>query len=527
MRAGKYLQLPRRLRDPAETTFKAERESFSTPMVLAAATLLYVVIAVLNFQTTDPSPGIALFYALPIAILALRFGIGGGLLAAAVASGMFLLWALVRAEEVPTLAYATRFLTFFTLGGIIGWLGSMLAANERRFQLALGTAAIAVFNMDRHLRYTWFRRTWENDQDDSMIGHTDDEILPPEDAAPISAFKRRVLETGQSEEYEACVHVPGQGSRWFRIFAEPTKDAAGKVTGLTATSLEITERKVAEQALAASERRFRSAVENLLEPFVLLEAVRNDNGRIFNFRVAFANSAAAALAGVASGQMVGRTFTELFPGRLESRLHDEYVKVVETGEPFFREAVDHIDVLGENTLVRAYDMRVSKLDDGVEVVWRDITDRVRAGRARDWVASIVESSADAIVGVRPDGTIESWSQGATRLYGYEPAEVIGLRYTVLFPAVEAKVRAERFRRALAGETAGPFEATELRKDGSEIRVSYTTSPIRGDDGSVVGIARIVRESPNAPKTAVVDADVVGAEFLDADDLDADAAGRAG
>jgi PAS domain S-box-containing protein len=170
--------------------------------------------------------------------------------------------------------------------------------------------------------------------------------------------------------------------------------------------------------------------------------------------------------------------------------------VVETGEPFFNEAVDFINVLGEDMLVRAFDMRVSKLDDGVEIVWRDITDRVRAERDRDWLAAIVESSVDAIIGSRPDGTIESWRAGAKRLYGYDAEEVIGKQYSVLFPEEVAELREQRFQQVLTGKTVGPIEATETRKDGSAVRVSYTASPIKGDSGEVIGVARIVREVPD-------------------------------
>ena len=132
-------------------------------------------------------------------------------------------------------------------------------------------------------------------------------------------------------------------------------------------------------------------------------------------------------------------------------------------------------------------MRVSKLDDGVEIVWRDITDRVRAERDRDWLAAIVESSVDAIIGSRADGAIESWRAGATRLYGYAAEEVIGKQYSVLFPEDVAELREQRFQHVLAGKTVGPIEATETRKDGSQVRISYTASPIRGDSGEVIGV----------------------------------------
>lgn len=487
-----------------ETTFRAERDSISATSTLVVATMLFAAIFALNFQTTSVGQGIALFYTLPIAVLALRFGINGGLIAATVASGLFVVWTRTHAIDAPALAYATRLLTFYALGGGIGRLGGLLAANEARFATALGNASVAVFNMDRDLRYTWFRQSWPDRLGYSLVGLTDADLLSARDEAPVTDFKRHVIESGEPGVLEACMLDLDTQPRWFTITAEPMRDTTGRVHGLTATALEITDRKMAERALSESERRFRTAVENLLEPFAVLAAIRDDRGVITNFRVEFANTAAAELAGRHSDAMIGRTFAELFPGRLESRLFDEYVKVVESGEPYFREAVDYINVLGEDTLVRAFDMRVSKLDDGVEVTWRDITDLVRARQARDWLASIVESSADAIVSVRTDGTIESWSAGATRMYGYKPEEVIGKHYTVLFSESVANERSVRFQRVLAGESVGPVEDVELRKDGSEVHVTYTGSPIRDDNGKVIGAARIIREtssSRSADRTA--------------------------
>lgn len=495
-----HTRLLARGKGAVETTFRAERDSISAVSALVVATILFATIFALNFQTTSVGQGIALFYTLPIAMLALRFGVNGGLAAATVASGLFVIWTRTHAIDVPALAYATRLLTFYALGGGIGWLGGLLAANEARFATALGNASVAVFNMDRDLRYTWFRQSWPDRLGYSLVGLTDADLLSPRDEAPVTAFKRHIIESGESGVLEACMLDLDTQPRWFTITAEPMRDTTGRIHGLTATALETTDRKTAERALAESERRFRSAVENLLEPFALLAAIRDDDGLITSFRVVFANTAAAELAGRHSDAMVDRSFEELFPGRLESRLFDEYVKVVDSGEPYFREAVDYINVLGENTLVRAFDMRVSKLDDGVEVTWRDITDLVRARRARDWVASIVESSADAIVSVRTDGMIESWSAGAARMYGYEQDEVIGRHYTVLFSESVADQRSARFQRVLAGESVGPVEDVELRKDGSEIRVTYTASPIRDDNGTVIGAARIIREMPSA-KTA--------------------------
>ncbi len=245
--------------------------------------------------------------------------------------------------------------------------------------------------------------------------------------------------------------------------------------------------------LRNSEHRFRTAAENQLEPFALYSTVRNDDGRIVDFQNVFINEVGAASVGMTSEQMNGRLLTELFPGRLELGLLDQYASVVETGEPFFSEEVDVINVLGHEELVRAFDIRVSKLDGGIEITWRDITDKKRAERERDWLASVIESTSDAVMSVDLDGAIVSWSAGAERIYGYSSDEVIGRSFSVLLdPGEEAAPRAH-LERLFAGEPTSEVDAVELRKDGSRVRVSFRRWRVLDGAGEVVGAARFVRE----------------------------------
>lgn len=130
-------------------------------------------------------------------------------------------------------------------------------------------------------------------------------------------------------------------------------------------------------------------------------------------------------------------------------------------------------------------------------VWsfRDVTSRQRAqDQAREALAqleglgAIVRSSADAIIGMTPEGLITSWNPGAERLYGYAAAEVIGRDVRFLTPdhrqAEDAVLAA-----VLNGGQARSFETDRARKDGSIVPVSLTVSPIRGEHG-VIGIATI-------------------------------------
>lgn len=246
--------------------------------------------------------------------------------------------------------------------------------------------------------------------------------------------------------------------------------------------------------LQHSEHRFRTAAENQLEPFALYSTVRDDEGRIVDFQNVFINDVGAASVGMTREQMHGKLLSELFPGRLEHGLLDQYARVVETGEPYFSEAVDYINVLGHQELVRAFDIRISKLDGGIEITWRDITERKRAERERDWLAAIVEHASDAVLSVDLDGMIVSWSGSAEQLYGYSRDEAIGRSYELLVHKGENSKRRDYLERVLAGERPGPIESVDICKDGSEVQVSFVGWPILDADGEVIGAARIVRRA---------------------------------
>lgn len=147
------------------------------------------------------------------------------------------------------------------------------------------------------------------------------------------------------------------------------------ITGFIILGEDMTDRKRMEDALRRSEDRFRTSIENMLDCFGIYRAVREESGRIVNFLVEYVNGAACASHLMTRERQIGRPLLEILPVYDQSDLFHDFSRVVETGKPLIREWLICDD---RQNLFRACDVRAVKLDDGVAVCWRDITDRKRA-----------------------------------------------------------------------------------------------------------------------------------------------------
>ena len=109
------------------------------------------------------------------------------------------------------------------------------------------------------------------------------------------------------------------------------------------------------------------------------------------------------------------------------------------------------------------------------------------------LAAIVQSSDDAIVGKDLNGVIQSWNPGAERLFLYTAAEAIGQPIAMLIPPDRLPEEEQVLRQIRAGLRVEPLETVRRRKDGVEIDVQVTVSPIRNAAGVVVGASKIARD----------------------------------
>lgn len=110
-------------------------------------------------------------------------------------------------------------------------------------------------------------------------------------------------------------------------------------------------------------------------------------------------------------------------------------------------------------------------------------------------AAIIESSNDAIISKDLDGTILSWNKGAEKLYGFKAKEIVGLPIDYIIPANRREEYQQFLNKIKEGESIKHFSAVRLRRDGTEIKVSISISPITDDSGKIIGAASIAREIP--------------------------------
>jgi PAS domain S-box-containing protein len=117
----------------------------------------------------------------------------------------------------------------------------------------------------------------------------------------------------------------------------------------------------------------------------------------------------------------------------------------------------------------------------------------RTDAERAWLAAIVDSSDDAIIGKTLDGIISSWNAGAERLYGFSATEAIGRPISMIVPGAKLGELATIMERIAHGERIDHYETTRARKDGGLVEVAVTISPIKDGSGGIVGASSVARD----------------------------------
>jgi two-component system sensor kinase FixL len=112
---------------------------------------------------------------------------------------------------------------------------------------------------------------------------------------------------------------------------------------------------------------------------------------------------------------------------------------------------------------------------------------------RLYLASIVEFSNDAIIGLDMNGVVTSWNRAASRMFGYENADIIGLPAARLFPPDRLHEEDEILMRIKRGEIVAQYETVRLQKNGKDLQISLTASPIVNAEGEVIGVSKIIHD----------------------------------
>src|SRR6516162_8480258 len=215
-----------------------------------------------------------------------------------------------------------------------------------------------------------------------------------------------------------------------------------------------------------------------------------------NGPIEFWNTGAERLYGFAPEEAIGHSSHALLQTKFPLEF-TEWIKKLQN-ERYWSGELRHVCKDGREVIVES---RQQLLGEGTVIeVNRDVTEhrRIEADLRQTeqqlrFLASIVQSSDDAIVSKNLDGIITSWNKGAERVFGYTAEEAIGQPITIVIAQDRQDEERTILTRIRRGERIDHFETVRQRKHGSLVMVSLTISPIKSAEGKIVGASKIARD----------------------------------
>jgi diguanylate cyclase (GGDEF)-like protein/PAS domain S-box-containing protein len=256
----------------------------------------------------------------------------------------------------------------------------------------------------------------------------------------------------------------------------------GKKTGVSVFGKDITERKAAEES-----RRFLAEVVESCEEAIITHA---RSGAIVTW-----NHGAETIYGYSADEAIGKPFSMIIAPERRARA-DLVIGQLLAGAPLMQD--DGLALCKDGSKVHVtvttWPIRNSAGEvTAICTIVRDVSVRHEAEETRALLASIVNSSGDAIHAVNLDGTVIGWNRGAEDLFGYTNEEIVGKSVAMLAPPGRGHEVAFFLGGVAKGDIVAPFDTFLCSKDGVEIEVSLSLSPMRNSDGEVVGAAAIARD----------------------------------
>jgi len=346
--------------------------------------------------------------------------------------------------------------------------GESQRESEGRLRLFVEHAPAAIAMFDRQMRYLAVSRRWMADyslDEQDLIGRSHYDLFP-EMPERWKEIHRRCL-AGAVEKCDEDPFPRANGELdWVRWEIHPWRDGKGEIGGITIFSELITRRKLTEEALRASEERYRTLFETMAEGFTLNEIVCDEAGKPCDLRYLSVNPAFERHTGIQAADILGRTTRELFPDA-EAVWFERYGKVALTGEAARFEA--RFGPLGRWFEVSAFRTEPGRFG----VIFTDVTERKRteeALRESEALLRVFYDSAGVMRGIVEvaDGRIVhvSCNAAAAELFGVDRESIAGKS------ATEAGASEEMVR-----SWADFYQ--ESRRTGKPVSMEYAR---RGADG---------------------------------------------
>jgi PAS domain S-box-containing protein len=301
------------------------------------------------------------------------------------------------------------------------------------------------------------------------------------------------LRRGQSSERLETIRITKDGHRIpVLVSVSPLKDVDGEVIGASTIIHDVSDIVAARGELTREKELLTTTLASIGDAVIVTDE---------QSRVTFLNSEAERLTGWTNADAAGRPLSVVF------RIVNEHTRRVAENPVEKALRLGAVVGLANHTMLLRSDGAEFLIDDsaapirvedegpvsGVVLVFRDVTEQRRAYEAREQLAAIVEYSGEAIVTKNLDGIIQTWNKSAEKLFGYSADEIVGHPVTVLIPPErqwEEEQILSRLRRDLPAER---LETVRLTKDGFQIPVSLTVSPLKNAEGEIVGASKLIQD----------------------------------
>ncbi|KSV64751.1 hypothetical protein N183_34645 [Sinorhizobium sp. Sb3] len=292
-------------------------------------------------------------------------------------------------------------------------------------------------------------------------------------------------------DYEVEHEFRDLGQRSMMLNARKLSEGGGRDELILLAIEDITQRREADGAIRASEQRLKDLIESLPGAVYTTDAA----GRLTSY-----NPAAAELWGrtpeLGTDEWCGSW--RLYRPDGTPLPHDECPMAVALREKRTMQGAEavaerpdgvRVPFLAYPTPLRDASGKVT----GAVNMLVDITERKQAEAVAQRLAAIVESSDDAIISKSLEGIVKSWNAGAERQFGYAADEIVGQSIMTLVPPDRRDEEMDILARVRRGEHIQHYETLRQRKDGSEVWVSLTISPLRDAVGVIIGASTIARD----------------------------------
>ncbi|MGC3960081.1 MAG: PAS domain S-box protein [Verrucomicrobiota bacterium] len=310
--------------------------------------------------------------------------------------------------------------------------------------------------------------------------------LHPEDRERVQAAARDKQIIGDYDEQYRIVRPDG-AVRWIRDRAYPVRNAEGAVERLVGVAEDVTERKLAADALRDSETRKRAIMESALDAIITTDAI----GRILE-----TNPATERMFGHNKRRLLQQSLVETL---IAPSLREWWRHGFQTG--FTGEASPQLGSIVEMNAVRAgglgfpIELTITQIEVSGNQQYtafiRDITVKRRHEEQIRLLADAVESTQELVSVANADFRLTFVNQAFQETYGYTEDEILGQTAAILYSNSQANICAAINRDSQLGGWQG--EAQHRRKDGSEFPVALSTSLIRNHSGEVAGYVGVARD----------------------------------